>query len=981
MSLLLPLNRHPVQLNITHRDPSYKVDLENCDLNADQRNQLQHLLDSFHDVFSKHQYDIGSCTAGKESAFMTLRDAFIQRPILGFPSYEKPFYIFTDASAVAQAGALMQEFEEGQKRFYAVAYCSRTLSDTERSLPLSFALTQEHTFPVAMPCRTFIRGMDHSVDMAAEQQKDPFLEKVLNFKNDPSFAASLPESQRASIAQFASKVTIAANGCLYYQHHGQPSHPLLVVPQTLQPLVFSAHHSSALSGGHMGWRKTLAKILRKYYWPSVYSDIHKWCDACMTCQMRRQPNPAYRERLIPVYSETVFAKILWSKLHNRRPKPSVINIMEQAAQSPAETIGDQSDMNVTSIEGPSPKPTYFSNDNPEQCNTEAILPVDEEVEAMDIGMDASTPPLDQVNVEIKEKQAIKSFDLLVTSTEEPAPKYFKPRDDKSSSSETDNSSDYDPSSFLDEPFDTSNNDKNSSTSEPITEAQAEESANLTSQITSAPALGEDVIRKAATDEGVVDTLASLVALASVRPCSPVASTSRAGYNGLVDGLCPIQCSPDHEPVGWVSILAAVGPNAVENFRKNNDCSNLIELRRKGEPLPKMPLVAGASLEEQNLSVRGLVLDGKSGIALTKLIIGDLVWVYSLVATVKFATSDMELPRTVTEAMAYRKPNVWRVGRFALVHRDLNPTLGFITSIQRNPFRISLCMQGHRQIVQASLFRLAEPGEAPRMDTDTFIVAPFRERQIDYMVFTCQWKGTDKELASFMADVPYYPSQAPAPFDIRLTSKEHQELVRKKLHNFDLFRERPNDVGSFLAALYSTACGTITACIAESTDTTVHAAIWSSPNINSFSVLAQFRIPMRKKAGWAVGRSIQGAYEQDLMHAQIVDIEMEEGYLDVTIRLDTNDGVRCRAYLLASKNQRIAVGTFLHTVDERANPVLALMEQSSAMAKLTPNTIGWKAARLLLAGDVQVSGYDYPDQDAITVTVAGSQIKLNANQRK
>uniref|UniRef100_A0A7I4XTT6 ResIII domain-containing protein n=1 Tax=Haemonchus contortus TaxID=6289 RepID=A0A7I4XTT6_HAECO len=50
-----------------------------------------------------------------------------------------------------------------------------------------------------------------------------------------------------------------------------------------------------------------------------------------------------------------------------------------------------------------------------------------------------------------------------------------------------------------------------------------------------------------------------------------------------------------------------------------------------------------------------------------------------------------------------------------------------------------------------------------------------------------------------------------------------------------------------------------------------------------------------------------------------------------------------------------------------------------MTKLTPNTVGWEAARLLLAGDVQVSGYDYADQDAITVTVAGSQIKLNSDQ--
>ncbi|VDP51049.1 unnamed protein product [Heligmosomoides polygyrus] len=59
----------------------------------------------------------------------------------------------------------------------------------------------------------------------------------------------------------------------------------------------------------MGWKKTLAKTLRKYYWPSVHSDIRKWCEACLTCQMRRNPKPNFRERLIPVHSEAVFAKV------------------------------------------------------------------------------------------------------------------------------------------------------------------------------------------------------------------------------------------------------------------------------------------------------------------------------------------------------------------------------------------------------------------------------------------------------------------------------------------------------------------------------------------------------------------------------------------------------------------------------------------------------------------------------------------------
>ncbi|VDO52586.1 unnamed protein product [Haemonchus placei] len=93
----------------------------------------------------------------------------------------------------------MQVFEEGQKRFYSVAYCSHTLSGTER---------------------------------------------------------------RWSTVQIELVLTTLA--------HCQE--------------------------GRWDEKKTLAKALRKYYWMPVYSGIHKWCDACMTCQMLRPPNPAYRER-------------------------------------------------------------------------------------------------------------------------------------------------------------------------------------------------------------------------------------------------------------------------------------------------------------------------------------------------------------------------------------------------------------------------------------------------------------------------------------------------------------------------------------------------------------------------------------------------------------------------------------------------------------------------------------------------------------
>ncbi|KAL6727978.1 hypothetical protein Aduo_009797 [Ancylostoma duodenale] len=43
----------------------------------------------------------------QQSAFTQLRDALLKEPILGYPDYDKPFHIFTDASSVAQAGALI----------------------------------------------------------------------------------------------------------------------------------------------------------------------------------------------------------------------------------------------------------------------------------------------------------------------------------------------------------------------------------------------------------------------------------------------------------------------------------------------------------------------------------------------------------------------------------------------------------------------------------------------------------------------------------------------------------------------------------------------------------------------------------------------------------------------------------------------------------------------------------------------------------
>uniref|UniRef100_A0A8R1EF31 Reverse transcriptase domain-containing protein n=1 Tax=Caenorhabditis japonica TaxID=281687 RepID=A0A8R1EF31_CAEJA len=71
----------------------------------------------------------------QQEAFDTLREALLDKPILAFPDYEKPFHLFCDASAVGLGAALMQAETEEEKHFKAIAYTSRTLADSETRWP------------------------------------------------------------------------------------------------------------------------------------------------------------------------------------------------------------------------------------------------------------------------------------------------------------------------------------------------------------------------------------------------------------------------------------------------------------------------------------------------------------------------------------------------------------------------------------------------------------------------------------------------------------------------------------------------------------------------------------------------------------------------------------------------------------------------------------------------------------------------------
>lgn len=69
----------------------------------------------------------------QQRALEKIKHLLSSEPALAFPDYSKPFHIFTDASLVGQGGALMQKDANGA--FKVIAYCSRTLSASERKWP------------------------------------------------------------------------------------------------------------------------------------------------------------------------------------------------------------------------------------------------------------------------------------------------------------------------------------------------------------------------------------------------------------------------------------------------------------------------------------------------------------------------------------------------------------------------------------------------------------------------------------------------------------------------------------------------------------------------------------------------------------------------------------------------------------------------------------------------------------------------------
>ena len=63
-------------------------------------------------------------------------------------------------------------------------------------------------------------------------------------------------------------------------HRKQRTHIQVAIPRSLVPIVLRDTHDSPLTGGHLGFARTIEKTKMRYFWPQMCSDFIKWVKTC-----------------------------------------------------------------------------------------------------------------------------------------------------------------------------------------------------------------------------------------------------------------------------------------------------------------------------------------------------------------------------------------------------------------------------------------------------------------------------------------------------------------------------------------------------------------------------------------------------------------------------------------------------------------------------------------------------------------------------
>ncbi|KAH8349451.1 hypothetical protein KR067_013707 [Drosophila pandora] len=272
-------------------------------------------------------------TSRQQEAFEKLKSRLAEDPVLACPDFTKKFVLQTDASDYGVGAVLTQDTDEGER---VVAYASRTLIGAEKNysatekecLAIIWAIRQMRPYlegyqfdvitdhmalkwlnniesPLGRIARwvfelqqydyviSYRKGKLNVVGDALSRQ--PIVEKLRSATATDDaecvWIGSLKKKLKENPQKYPEYVEEAG---LIYRHvpHRAGSEEVaswkLCVPMYMRQQVLKENHD-APTAGHLGGRKTIAKVAARYFWPGMQRDVRKYVRKCETC-LRYKPS-------------------------------------------------------------------------------------------------------------------------------------------------------------------------------------------------------------------------------------------------------------------------------------------------------------------------------------------------------------------------------------------------------------------------------------------------------------------------------------------------------------------------------------------------------------------------------------------------------------------------------------------------------------------------------------------------------------------
>lgn len=288
-------------------------------------------------------------TPEADRAFHHLKSMLIEAPILACPNFDLPFDVHTDASNFG-VGAMLSQTIDGIE--HPVAYMSRSLSGAERNYSVTerealavltalehwrcylengktFSVYTDHAAlkwflslsnPTGRLARWGVRLSSFDFQIKHRRGKDNIIPDALSrcavaeisspLSNGPkdtlnSTIPSIPSPPKTTDSWYLN----IFNGCLEtpsnfanYRVEGNILYRYMkcknalleefswkqVIPSEQREKVIADNHAQE-TAAHLGVFKTYRRLLLRYYWPGMYSDVVKFVTNCQICLAYKLP--------------------------------------------------------------------------------------------------------------------------------------------------------------------------------------------------------------------------------------------------------------------------------------------------------------------------------------------------------------------------------------------------------------------------------------------------------------------------------------------------------------------------------------------------------------------------------------------------------------------------------------------------------------------------------------------------------------------